>query len=204
MTSGKIFLTQGDNGLFAYGYAAATDTYRLLSDAGSYLFNRPEEGRWNNPHVFKDGYWPGYWIGQSWFGLFPSGTASNAYSPENASLAWVVPTGTASYELIGTYYVYPGSLNGVDAYIKRNDTILSPGSQQNFDLASLFFNAGDAIYFSAGAHNDMYFSKYTDWPFLQGQIIVTPTAPVPVPATVPLFGSGLAGLVGARLRRKEK
>jgi hypothetical protein len=34
--------------------------------------------------------------------------------------------------------------------------------------------------------------------------IIPPIEPVPEPATMLLFGTGIAGLVGSRLRRKKK
>ena len=43
-----------------------------------------------------------------------------------------------------------------------------------------------------GGEVDMTFTTYVD------------NAPVPEPATMLLFGTGLAGLVGSRLRRKKK
>lgn len=201
---------QGDNGFFAYGYAAATDTYWLLSEAADYSFYRPEEGRWNNPHV--EGVGPYSWYGKPWIAIFPSGTASNTGYPEDAVLGWIVPAGTASYELTGSFYVRGESLNGADAYIKNNSTTLwsayiSPGSAQSFDIVNLILNPGDMIYFGAGAHNNMYFSEYNDWPFFNGRIISTqlnPPTPTPEPATMLLFGTGIAGLVGSRIKRKKK
>ena len=194
--------SQGDNGFFAYGYAAATNTYWSLSDVGAYKFNRPEEGIWNNPQVFKDGY-SGTWIGEGWVGLTPSGTRGNTGYPEDATLAWVAPAGITSYDLRGTFYDYPGSLNGVDAYIKLNNTVLwssylSSGAAATFDVSSPSIAAGDVVYFGVGAHNDMYFSEYNDWGFVNGQINIVNgqinTTPVPAPSAVWLFLSGLATL----------
>jgi len=128
---------QGDNGFFAYGYTPATNTYRLLSDCGSYYFCRPEEPTWNNPHAFKSGGVNG-WLGEPWVGLFPSGTVSNTGSPEDAVLAWVVPN-AAYYQVNGSFYVYPQSANGADLYIKQNKKILwsyhlPPGATQDLVL----------------------------------------------------------------------
>jgi hypothetical protein len=192
---------QGDNGFSAYGYAAATDTYSPLSDGGPYHFYRPEEGSWGNPHVFKDGYYVN-WMGEGWIGLMPSGTASNPGYPEDATLAWAIPAGTTSYELMGTFYDYPGSENGVDVYIKHNNTVLwsshlLAGEAIGFDVTSPMVNPGDILYFSVGAHHDRYFSELNDWGFLNARINVTP---VPVPSAVLL---GMLGLVTAGLRLRK-
>ncbi len=98
--------TQGDNGFFTYGYASVTDEYRLLSDAGSYFFNRPEEGRWHNPNIWRSD--------EPFVFMNPSGTASNTGYPEDAVLAWVVPE-TAYYDLIGNVLISGSSCNGIDA-----------------------------------------------------------------------------------------
>jgi Concanavalin A-like lectin/glucanases superfamily len=173
---------QGDNGFFAYGYAAATNTYWLLSDCGSYSFCRPEEPRWGNPHVFKGSGTGCPWLGEPWVGIWPSGTASNTGTPEDGVLAWVVPE-TAYYQLNGSFFVCPQSLNGVDVYIKQNASTLwasylSPGAVQDFNVATLLLNAGETIYFGADAHNDMYFSEYNDWPYVKGQIQMLNSRPL--------------------------
>jgi hypothetical protein len=178
---------QSDNGFFAYGYAPATNNYWLLSDAGSYSFYRPEEGRWNNPHIFKSGGSNG-WLGEPWIGLMPSGTNSNTGSPEDAVLAWAVST-TGSYQLNGSFYSYPSSCsNGIDAYIKRNNitlwaSYLPSGTTQDFGVTNLSFDASDTIYFGVDAHNDNGFSECDDWAFVKGQIQI-----VSAPA---LFGGTL-------------
>ena len=168
------------NGFITYGYAPTTNTYRSLSDCGTYYFCRPEESRWKNPQVFRSDAVNG-WLGEPWVGLIPSGTASNTQYPEDAVLAWVVPK-TAYYQINGSYYLYPDSANGVDVYIKKNTNILysyhlSPGGTNDFNMTTLLFNEGDTIYFGADAHNDVDFSEYNDWPFVKGKIQEVAEAP---------------------------
>ena len=158
--------TQGDNGFFAYGYAAATNTYRLLSDCGNYHFCRPEEPTWKNPHVYKGA--------EPWVRIQPSGTRSNSGSPEDGVLAWDVPQ-AGYYQFNGSFYISTASGNGVDVYIRKNtgtlwSYYLQPGATQNYNIAPLLLTAGDIIYFGSSAHNVTSFSELNDWPDVQGKI----------------------------------
>src|SRR6185437_12020389 len=67
---------QGDNGFYTYAYAAATDTYHPLARATPHNFQRPDESRWSNPHVFRADVRHAYasWPQAPWIGLVPSGT----------------------------------------------------------------------------------------------------------------------------------
>ncbi len=197
--------TQGDNGFYAYGYSASSNKYWLLSDAGSYAFDRPGV-MWGNPTVSKGSL--SVPTGGSWVSLDPSGTYSNSGSPEDAVLAYLVPE-TEYYQLSGTFWQPAGSTNGIDVYIKKGDAILwsshlNSGESNNYDIAKTLFNAGDTIYFGVDAHNYGGFSECNDWGKLQGKMFREPApAPVPEPATMLLFGTGLAGLVGTKIRKKE-
>lgn len=55
--------------------------------------------------------------------------------------------------------------------------------------------------------NGLLEPKWNDFQYqwsLNGYLVEYETAPVPEPATMILFGTGLAGLVGSRIRRKKK
>ncbi|NOZ67837.1 MAG: hypothetical protein GXP46_00985 [Deferribacteres bacterium] len=161
---------QGDNGFYAYGYAAATNTYWLLEDAGSYIFYRPQEYNWGNPKVYRKG--------GPWISLNPSGNYSNSGYPEDAVLAYVVPQ-TAYYQLNGAFWDAPGSWNGIDVYIKKDNIILwsshlNSNVYKYFNLAQTLFNAGDIIYFGVNAHNYGWFSEANDWGKLLGQMVIEP------------------------------
>lgn len=58
---------------------------------------------------------------------------------------------------------------------------------------STFANANFKFGLSFGEDSQGYFDN-----------VVINTAPIPEPATILLFGTGLAGLIGTRLRKKKK
>lgn len=77
--------------------------------------------------------------------------------------------------------------------------IMTPGSVVMDPLAQSYFNAA-----TNGTHDTYDWSSVmkvlTPTPFASGQEFLTPT-PVPVPAAIILFGSGLAGLMGVSRRK---
>ena len=184
--------SQGDNGFFAYRYNPITDNYTLLNDAGSFFFNTPPT-QWDAPSMAK--------YSSPYIAMWASGTYSYIGNPEDSVLAYVAPE-DASYRATGSWLVNGSSGNGMDAYIKYNNTILwssylGPGAMLAFDVTSLL-NTGDSIYFGVNAHNTNSFSELNDGAYLIGAQIAYETAPVsavPEPGTVGLLSLGLAGLI---------
>jgi PEP-CTERM motif len=189
---------QGDNGFSVYGYNGGL---QLLSDAGSYAFNRPGD-QWANPNVYKE---ISSWLGAPWIFMSPAGTISNL-AADDPVLAYEAPI-TTTYQLDGSFYLWPGSLNGVYVAIFANQistpiwsSYLTSGGGVDFSNVIVSLNAGDKLYYLTDAINNTYFSEYNDWPMLRGTI--TYAAPdittIPEPTTISLLGLGLMGLLLSR------
>ncbi len=74
---------------------------------------------------------------------------------------------------------------------------------QHFSLPDPFLNVTSVVF--TGLRNDgLLADAYESGGMLLDNIEVGGTAPVPEPATMLLLGTGLVGLVGARIRKKKK
>lgn len=120
------------------------------------------------------------------------GGAYNAWSAWGSSTRWVNQYSLSSDEFSaytphdGT--VYATSLLALDNAISTSFTLTSGGSVNFFIADSLYSdNVG-------GISLNVELATPTG----------NPTDPVPEPATMLLFGTGIAGLAGSRLRRKKK
>lgn len=118
-----------------------------------------------------------------------------------------------------------GQGSGWEEFTFQTDGIkLDSGEKYIIFLSSLEFNDGEPGYAKMGAvpnalDQDYFVAKQggafttTGWTRFQDEddaaVIISFSAPAPAPAPVPepstmlLFGTGLAGLVGSRLRRKK-
>lgn len=188
--------SQGENGFYVYD-----SNGQLLSDVGSHYFARLGD-QWNNPQVFKA---VNSWLGAPWIGMFPAGTASSL-GADDPRLVYIAPK-TGTYQLDGSFYVYPQSANGAYAYIVNGQgtavwqSYLSPGAEVAFAGVSMSLNAGDSLYIQTDAYNNVGFSEFNDWPFLRGAI--TYTNPVPELPPFYLLSAGLFAIGALRWTKNQ-
>jgi hypothetical protein len=159
-------VSQGDNGVFAYGYIPSTNTYRLLTETTNGFYT--PETEWGAPGTYK-GLEPN-------IKMWGSGTRSYLVQPEDVVLAWHA-TEAGIYHISGSFSAYDNSLsNGMDAYVKVNDNAvwsayLPAGTTQSFSVDNLNLSDSDIIHFGAGAHNTNTFSELNDGMLLRNAII---------------------------------
>ncbi len=160
---------------------------------------------WTNPEDFtfsveSDGYiyvaaWGDGIAAQGWIGQFLTGTGS-------------ILTNTASWEVFLTNIdLYHN--NGHAPTVSALGTQIALANNAGWNPVSYYLDNGSSIW---GTIADI--SADADWiwgsPLSPGsffggyQLFRTQVAPVPEPATILLFGVGLAGLASARVRKKKK
>lgn len=181
--------TQGDNGFNAYAYDFSAQTYRLLTNTSSYMFETPSQ-TWKIPRVVKST--------PPWVYLHPSAFpgVATVYPPEHAVLAWTADRNVA-HDISGRFVAFGGGAVGV--YIESEmlgvlwSSSISGGASAYFNLNGIGLTAGEKLYFgvSAGANDS------SDGTRLQGDIDY-----LPEPATVALVGLGAiaAAIIRRRLR----
>ena len=206
-------LNSNPNGVWTYGYSPTLGgPFVLNTNSGTTLAGNPNFSYWGTniganatPVVFKNtaatnqqGGGANLDPGQIAFHPGPSG--------EFCIVRWTSPI--AESILLNTIFTGRDNINGTttDVHIFHNGGSLFDGLVNGFGLGSgpsfatsLSVLQGDTIDFAVGiGSNGTYISDTT------GLDATITTAPVPVPATILLFGSGLAGLAGTRLRKKKK
>jgi len=84
-----------------------------------------------------------------------------------------------------------GTVGGYDIYDRSNPMLIN-------DSGILNVNSGDIVTLELTEINP------NTWSWFTGVNLTIDAQPVPVPATIFLFGTGIAGLAGIRARRKKK
>jgi len=104
--------------------------------------------------------------------------------------------------LLGDLTLNVASDNGFVLFVNGKEVVKSKAEgwtynwEYNFNVSSSYFNTGtNVISVFAEDHGGL---TYFDME------LTADVAPVPEPATMLLFGTGLVGLVGSRLRKKKK
>ena len=181
--------TQGENGVFLYGYNPSSQTYRQLNNGGDYFFYTPNQN-WAIPQIVRSS------VDESWMTLHPAGQNGTVYGVEDIVLAYNVSEAN-TYTVSGDFQQYGGG--SVGAYIYRNETLLwsqglPGGAQASFDLENITLNANDRLFFGVSSAGD----DVNDSSGFRATIVA-----VPEPASILLFGLGGAGLAFRRFRRKN-
>ena len=135
------------------------------------------------------------------------GSVFNEGTQLNFTGQWVDLRAATSFSRT-VYWIDPNAPTMVDHILQWS---ITPSGDQDLATISGFFTSKPGITLpgavppsdiileaSDGSHNPFNFSAA----FLGGQVITDTPSPVPVPAAIWLFGSGLIGLIGIARRKK--